>query len=50
VMMRDIVSYRPPFGFLGAIANRLFIRKKLAEIFDYRFRAVEELFPGGYDK
>jgi len=47
VMMRDIVSYRPPMGFLGTIANRLFIRKKLAEIFAYRFRALEEIFSDG---
>jgi ligand-binding SRPBCC domain-containing protein len=47
VMMRDIVSYRPPMGILGAVANLLFIRKKLEEIFDFRVRAIEEIFPGG---
>ncbi|MCF8346916.1 MAG: SRPBCC family protein [Bacteroidales bacterium] len=46
VWMRDIVSYRPPMGFLGALANRLFIRKQLNTIFDYRFRTVEKMFPG----
>jgi ligand-binding SRPBCC domain-containing protein len=46
VMMRDIVSYRPPMGILGAVANRLFIRKKLKGIFDFRVRAIEEIFPG----
>jgi ligand-binding SRPBCC domain-containing protein len=44
VLMRDIISYRPPMGFLGAIANRLLIRKQLKKIFDYRFRAVESRF------
>ncbi len=43
-VMSDIVSYQPPFGFLGSIANRILIRKKLAEIFDYRHKALEELF------
>jgi ligand-binding SRPBCC domain-containing protein len=42
--MKDIVSYQPPFGFLGALANRLFIRKKLNEIFDYRRIALEKRF------
>lgn len=44
VLMRDIVTYSPPFGFLGAIANTLMIRKKLNEIFDYRTMAVEKKF------
>jgi len=41
VLMKDIVSYKPPFGFIGAIANRLIIKKKLNEIFNYRSRAME---------
>jgi ligand-binding SRPBCC domain-containing protein len=36
VLMKDIVSYQPPFGFLGNLANTLIIRKKLKEIFEYR--------------
>jgi len=44
VIMRDIVSYEPPFGFLGAIANTLIIKGKLNEIFDYRTRAIEKKF------
>lgn len=44
VLMTDIVSYQPPFGFLGAIANALFIRGKLKEIFDFRTLAVEKKF------
>ncbi len=47
VMMRDIVSYRPPLGVLGALANRVLIRKQLKNIFDFRFRAIENIFPGG---
>ncbi len=45
VLMKDIVSYKPPFGFLGSIANTLFIKKKLNEIFDYRSKVLEQLFP-----
>lgn len=44
VVMKDIISYQPPFGFLGAIANSLFIKKKLDEIFDYREKAVDDYF------
>ena len=46
VLMRDIVSYQPPMGILGAVANSLFIRSKLQEIFNYRFEAVERIFHG----
>ena len=44
VLMRDIVSYQPPLGVLGAIANQLFIRAKLNEIFEYRTTALEQKF------
>ena len=45
VLMKDIISYKPPFGILGNIANVLFIRKKLNSIFNYRTKVLEELFP-----
>ena len=44
VEMWDIVTYQPPMGFLGAIANALVIKKKLKQIFAYRHLAVEERF------
>lgn len=44
VLMTDIVSYQPPFGFLGAIANALIIKNKLNEIFDFRTKAIESKF------
>lgn len=46
VFMRDIVTYKPPLGQLGRIANQLFIRRKLREIFQYRGQALEKIFPG----
>ena len=46
VLMRDIVTYKPPFGILGRIANRLIIRKKLREIFQYREHALNKIFFG----
>ena len=42
--MHDLIHYALPFGPLGILANRLFVRKKLNEIFDYRQRKLESLF------
>ncbi len=42
--MLDIVSYQPPFGILGDLANKLIIKNKLEEIFDFRYKKLEELF------
>ncbi|MET0559060.1 MAG: SRPBCC family protein [Solirubrobacterales bacterium] len=41
-LIRDRVRYAIPFGPLGALANRLFVRRDLARIFDYRQQAVAE--------
>jgi ligand-binding SRPBCC domain-containing protein len=43
-LMTDIVSYQPPLGFLGSLANSLIIKAKLNEIFDYRTKALMEVF------
>ena len=45
VIMHDIITYIPPMGFIGAIANSLVIKNKLEEIFEYRRVAVEKRFP-----
>ncbi len=44
VLMTDIVTYNPPFGFLGALSNKVFIRKQLDEIFNFRESAIERKF------
>ncbi len=44
VEMTDIVHYKIPFWFLGDIANKLFVKKQLNNIFRYRFEKAEELF------
>ncbi|WP_340114417.1 SRPBCC family protein [Maribellus mangrovi] len=44
VIMTDIVSYQPPFGIIGNLANTLIIRKKLSEIFNHREIVLEEIF------
>lgn len=44
VLMHDEVHYQPPFGFLGSFANALIIKRQLKEIFDFRAKALEEIF------
>jgi len=44
VEMIDIVDYRLPFGILGRMAHPLFIKKKLNQIFDYRYKVLENKF------
>ena len=44
VEMTDIVSYRIPLGLIGEAANSIFVKKKLQDIFKFRFRKVEEVF------
>lgn len=44
VLMKDIVSYIPPFGLLGAIANQLIIKNKLEQIFAFRKEALEKKY------
>jgi ligand-binding SRPBCC domain-containing protein len=48
VEMTDIVHYKNPLGFLGEMVNPFFVKPKLKDIFQYRFRQVNELF-GGWD-
>ncbi len=44
VEMTDIIHYKLPLGFLGDIANTLFVKDQLEKIFDFRFKKAEELF------
>lgn len=44
VEMTDIVSYVVPFGFFGTIANKLFVRKKVEGIFEYRSKVIGNYF------
>lgn len=49
ILMIDKVSYVPPLWIIGGMANTLFIRNKLKQIFDYRENAINQIFndPGG---
>ncbi len=44
VLMKDHLTYEMPYGILGKIVHSLMVRKKVKEIFDYRFQVLEELF------
>lgn len=49
IEMTDIVHYKIPFWFIGDIANTIIVKKQLKEIFEYRWKIVEEKF-GKYNE
>ncbi len=44
VEMTDIITYLPPFGFLGHLLHPLLVKPQLKKIFAYRESRLEELF------
>jgi hypothetical protein len=42
--VRDVVDYEMPLGLVGAWARRVFVARSLDRIFDFRRRAVAEIF------
>lgn len=44
VLIKDTVDYELPMGFLGEIANKLFVKSKVEHIFSYRFNILEKMF------
>ena len=44
VAMEDIVDYKLPLGPLGWLAHVFFVRAKVKQIFDYREKALNEIF------
>lgn len=44
VEMTDIVNYAIPFGIIGRLVNRFFVRGRVNVIFDHRFEAVKNYF------
>lgn len=45
-LMKDKISYKIPFGFLGHIAQSIFIKRQLKGIFEHRYKTLEKLFNG----
>lgn len=44
VEMTDLVHYRLPLGVFGSLGHALLVKKKLEEIFSFRFQKVEQQF------
>ena len=44
VLMKDMVTYRLPFGWMGSIAHAIFIRAQLKKIFGYRYQVLSDYF------
>jgi ligand-binding SRPBCC domain-containing protein len=43
VEMTDILTYGLPMGFIGSIANEIYVAKKIKEIFEFRQKKTAEL-------
>lgn len=44
VLMKDLVHYVMPMGFIGGIAHRWFVREKLRRVFEFRRGVLEKRF------
>jgi ligand-binding SRPBCC domain-containing protein len=44
VHMTDLLHYAIPYGPIGRLANAVFVKGKVEGIFDYRTKAIEEMF------
>jgi len=44
VEMTDIVYYKIPGWWLGDIVNKIYVKKEVRKVFDYRGRRIKELF------
>lgn len=44
VLVKDMVRYSMPFGIVGNLAHSLLVRKRIAAIFNYRKKILEQLF------
>ena len=43
--MTDIVTYQMPYGLVGSLVHLIWIRNRLNQIFDFRKRKIESIFP-----
>ena len=44
IEMTDIVHYKIPFWFIGDVVNFLIVKEKLKEIFEFRYKSIEEKY------
>lgn len=45
-LVRDVVEYELPAGWLGEVVRRLFVARDIAAIFDHRRAALSDVFRG----
>lgn len=45
-LMTDILHYKVPYGFIGTIADAVFVKNKVEQIFAFRVKAIEGMFIG----
>jgi ligand-binding SRPBCC domain-containing protein len=43
-LIRDKVSFKIPFGFLGGLMYNLFIKSQLHKIFSFRYELLDKMF------
>ena len=46
IEMTDEITYAIPFGLLGRLANLLFVRRQLEDIFKFRYDILGNIFAG----
>jgi ligand-binding SRPBCC domain-containing protein len=46
VLMIDILNYAIPYGIIGRLSNSLLVEKQIKKIFNYREKAIIDLFGG----
>ena len=44
--MKDEVAYQLPFGALGRLIQCIFVKRDIENIFDYRYRIIQNKFGG----
>lgn len=44
IRMNDRLTYAIPYGAVGRLANAMLVKKEVQGIFEYREKAIEELF------
>ena len=44
VLMNDILNYAIPYSYIGRLSNTVFVGKQIKEIFEYREKAIREMF------
>ncbi len=47
-LMKDEVRYALPFGWIGRLAHRIWVRRQLNKIFDFRAQVIEAMFKSGH--